>query len=276
MFSFNGKFHTSLSELPEAAQKCIWQGPFASDLWRMENGGILFLETAYFNLMAQLRQLRVDVPMDFTMESLEDTIRNLATEVPPAAAHLIQLQFYRTDSIQPNHPLSSIAVGISLQPLTHSLLETPQQQQHIELYKDYFIANDASSGILTAQDRYAEWAKIFAYENGYTACLLLNTDKEIISSSHGVLYALQDGVIKTPNTRTTKSNMLSLTFNSWLEKHPDFQFEVVSFSPFELQKLQELSLLSVEAGLQAVSNYRKTNYQAEQLPQLFRDFLKAH
>ena len=273
MVSFNGSYYSSLNTLPTSALNALLEGPVAKALWRIENGQVMFFETAYFELMAQLRQLRVEVPMTFTMEQLSPIIETLLKKVPAAPAYLLQFNFYRQKAIIPVKPMQEVDYALTLLPLRHTLATLPKQEQFIELYKDYFVGKDTSSSLLNAQERFAAWAKIFAYENGYTDCLLLNTKKEIIGSAKGNLYALVEGQIQTPKCSETVTHSLSSSFNEWLQKQSEYEFKEVAFSPFELQKADELALLSLETGLQPVTQYRKTNYAAAVLPSLFKAFL---
>lgn len=273
MLSFNGSYYSSLNTLPSTALQVLLEGPVAKALWRIENDQVLFFETAYFELMAQLRQLRVEVPMTFTMEQLTPAIETLVEKAPTAPAYLLQYNFYRQEAISPAKPMQEVDYTMTLTPLAHPLAAQPVQEQHIELYKDYFVGKDNSSSLLNAQERFAAWANIFAYENGYTDCLLLNTKKEILGSAKGNLYALIEGRIQTPMPTETVTHPLTSSFNEWLQKQSEFEFDTVAFSPFELQKAEELALLSLETGLQPVTQYRKTNYKARVLPSLFKAFL---
>ena len=70
----------------------------------------------------------------------------------------------------------------------------------------------------------------------------------------------------------TVTHSLTSSFNEWLQKQSEFEFDTVAFSPFELQKARRTRLLSLETGLQPVTQYRKTNYKARVLPSLFKAF----
>ena len=52
---------------------------------KVVHGKILFWEDHYFRLMASMRIMRMEIPMNFTMEYLEDAMQLLAIQGPGAA-----------------------------------------------------------------------------------------------------------------------------------------------------------------------------------------------
>ncbi len=120
-----------------------------------------------------------------------------------------------------------------------------------------------------------EIAKTYANENGLEDCVLLNDQKKLVEATSGTLYLIQGNNILTPNLESGCQDFaLRAAFNLWLEKgQGEYKLFEQVINPFELQKSEEIIILSIEKGIQNVSHYRKTNYTKEKAGLLFASFV---
>jgi branched-chain amino acid aminotransferase len=118
-------------------------------------------------------------------------------------------------------------------------------------------------------------AKTYAYENGLEDCVLLNDQKNLVEATSGTLYLIQGNNILTPNLESGCQDFaLRAAFNLWLEKEQEeYRLCEQVINPFELQKSEEIIILSIEKGIQNVSQYRKTTYTKENSGLLFASFM---
>src|SRR5690606_29723835 len=56
---------------------------------------ILFFEDHYFRLMSSMRILRMEIPMNFTMEFLEQQVLSLVAQQDKASSHRVRITVYR-------------------------------------------------------------------------------------------------------------------------------------------------------------------------------------
>src|SRR5690606_5336538 len=110
---------------------------------------------------------------------------------------------------------------------------------------------------------------IFAQENNYENCLLINDDKNIVEAINGNVFLVKDNVIITPPiTDGCKKGIIRSKIIDIIKKNENYQFEERSISPFELQKADELFITNVIIGVRSISQYRKksfVNYVANDL-----------
>ena len=104
-------------------------------------------------------------------------------------------------------------------------------------------------------------AGIYAKENDYDSCLLLNHNKQVVEGISGNLFLIQGYKIKTPplSDGCLKGVMRGVLLEI-LAKHPDYIVTEESISPFELQKADELFLTNVITGIQPITQYRKKQF----------------
>ena len=102
---------------------------------------------------------------------------------------------------------------------------------------------------------------VYAKENQYDNCLLLNTNKNIVEALNGNLFLVKDNVIKTPplDDGCLKGIMRKQVLEI-IKKIPEFECVEASISPFELQKADELFVTNVVQGIQPISSFRKKTF----------------
>jgi branched-chain amino acid aminotransferase len=102
---------------------------------------------------------------------------------------------------------------------------------------------------------------IFASENGYQNCLLLNTEKRVVEALNGNLFLVKDKRIKTPSLKDGCLNgIVRKKLIAILGSLDKYHFEEDFISPFELQKADELFVTNAIRGIQPITKYRKKEY----------------
>lgn len=105
---------------------------------------------------------------------------------------------------------------------------------------------------------------IYANENGYDNCLLLNNAKQVVEALNGNLFLVKGSVIKTPPLKDGCLNGITRKkLIASLEKLENYTLEEASISPFELQKADELFVTNAITGIQSITKYRKKEFGNE-------------
>jgi branched-chain amino acid aminotransferase len=134
----------------------------------------------------------------------------------------------------------------------------------IELFKDYFIAPNLLSTLKTNNKAINVVGSIFAKENNYDNCLLLNTNKNIIEALNGNIFLVKDNVIKTPPLADgCLKGVIRDQLIEMISKSADYDLIETSIAPFELQKADEIFITNVIQGIKPVTKFRKKMYATE-------------
>jgi branched-chain amino acid aminotransferase len=105
---------------------------------------------------------------------------------------------------------------------------------------------------------------IFAKENNYSNCLLLNTNKSIIEALNGNIFLIKGNTVKTPPLADgCLKGILREKLIEIISKSPDFELSESSISPFELQKADELFITNVIQGIVPITKFRKKEFSAD-------------
>jgi branched-chain amino acid aminotransferase len=229
------------------------------------NSKPLFWEAHYFRLMASMRILRMEIPMYFTPEFLESQIMNLVdTQSDKAISYRVKLTVFRARGGYYTPTSNAVKFTITLAPLDSDIYNSHTDSCEIELFKDYFIAPNLLSTLKTNNKAINVVGSIFAKENNYDNCLLLNTNKNIIEALNGNVFLVKDKVIKTPPLADgCLKGIIRDQLIDMISKSDNYDLIETSISPFELQKADEIFITSVIQGIKPVTKFRKKTYTTE-------------
>ena len=229
------------------------------------NSKPLFWEAHYFRLMASMRILRMEIPMHFTPEFLESQIMDLVdTQSEKAKSYRVKLTVFRSTGGYYTPTSNAVKFTIALAPLDSDIYNSHTDSCEIELFKDYFIAPNLLSTLKTNNKAINVVGSIFAKENNYDNCLLLNTNKNIIEALNGNVFLVKDNVIKTPPLADgCLKGIIRDQLIDMISKSDNYDLIETSISPFELQKADEIFITNVIQGIKPVTKFRKKSYTKE-------------
>ena len=103
---------------------------------------------------------------------------------------------------------------------------------------------------------------IFADENGYDNCLVLNDEKNVVEALQSNLFMKTGNLVVTPPVSDGCLNgIMRKQIIELLKKMEGIELKEVSISPFDLQKADELFVTNVIQGIQPITKYRKKEFK---------------
>lgn len=261
MQNFNGTIQEN-DQFISANNRGLNYGDALFETMKYASGKLLFWEDHYFRLMASMRILRMEIPMNFTMEFLEtEIIKTLeANELSTQTARVKLLVFREAGGFYTpqTHDVGFVISASSLEKREYQLNSDPYE---VDLFKDYFVSPSLLSTLKTNNKVLNVVGSIYAQENGLNNCLVLNTDKQVVEALNGNLFLVKDKLIKTPPLSDGCLKGIMRQQLLALGKHlDDYTIVEASISPFELQKADELFITNVVAGIQPIRKYRKKTF----------------
>lgn len=262
MVNFNGTLVEDEAQFLNGQNRGLRYGDSVFETIRVNGGKILFWEDHYLRLMASMRILRMDIPMNFTMEYLEAQVQEtLAKSGLEGKDARVRLTVYRINGGL--YTPTNRGVEFLIEAAT---LETPFYQiadagYEVELFKDHYMAPGLLSSVKSNNRALNILAGIFAEENDYQNCLLVNTDKKVVEAINGNLFLVKGTKIKTPPVADGCINgVLRKNLIEVIKKTGEYELVEESISPFELQKADELFITNVISGVIPVGKYRKKKF----------------
>lgn len=265
MVNFNGtiQLNKALLSIENRAYKF---GDALFETIKCVNGSPLFWEDHYFRLMASMRILRMEIPMNFTMEFLQEeifkTLQANGLDNKPARVRLTvdrgEGGSYLPLSKKINYSISAFLINAHQYGLDNNHTCT------VDLFKDYFVNQSVLSTLKSANKTIQILGSIYAKENDLNNCILLNNAKNIVECLNGNIFLVEGNTIKTPPlSEGCLNGILRKQILLLLKKHDTYKIIEDSISAFELQKADELFYTNVIQGIVPITKYRKKVYQTK-------------
>lgn len=232
---------------------------------RVINGKIMFWEDHYFRLMASMRIMRMEIPVNFSPEFLEQEIKELleSNQLIDSPAR-VRFSAYRREGGFYSPSSCDVGYVITAEALSSPFYLLNDDFYEVELFKDHYVNSGLLSTIKTNNKAIHVLGSIYAKENSYANCLLLNEHKSVIEALNGNLFLVKGKTIKTPPVSDgCLKGILRGKIIEIVKKLPDYDLVEESISPFELQKADEMFITNVVMGIQPVSKYRKKEFKVD-------------
>jgi branched-chain amino acid aminotransferase len=260
MINFNGTIQDSNLQLSTSNRSFLY-GDGVFETFKIVNNKILFFEDHYFRLMASMRIVRMDIPMSFTMEYIEEKVIELIKAKNIQDSARVRLTVYRNDGgfyMPTDNTVSFVMVATALESMKYNI---QSDRFEVDLYKDFVVTKQLLSSLKTCNKLIEVTASIFAKENQLDSCLLINEEKNVVEATNGNLFMLMGNTVITPPiSEGCLNGIMRKQLIGIIKKLPQIALVEAPVSPFDLQKADELFITNVIIGIQPVTKYRKKEF----------------
>ena len=268
MINFNG---TIVSEDTTVLtnNRAFLYGDAVFETVKILNGKILFLEDHYFRLMSAMRVVRMEIPMNFTMEYLEDQILSSITKNQMLDSSRARITVYRNDGGYYLPQTNTVSFLIHAVALENTFYSIDKNRYEVDLYKDFYITKQLLSSVKTTNKIINITGSIYANENGLNNCLLLNDNKNVVEALQGNIFMLTGKKLVTPPiSEGCLNGVMRRQILSLAKKMEGIEVVEEVISPFDLQKADELFITNVIKGIQPITQYRKKEFGTDMASKL--------
>ncbi len=260
MVNFNGVLISSENIKLSLENRAFKYGDAIFETVKVLNKKVVFWEDHYFRLMASMRMLRMKIPIEFTLEFLEQEILKTVAAQQEANEYRIRLNIFRKDGGLYTPKTNKIDFTIEVKVSTYQTKDF----YSLDVYKDFYNYSGLLSTIKTNNRMVNTLASIFADENDLDNCILLNEKKGVVEVTNGNIFVVKGKVVKTPAlTEGCIKGITRLKVLEILFKNKELTVEETSISPFEIQKADEVFITNAIIGVQPVTNYKKKKFTTE-------------
>ena len=260
MINFNGTIVSNDTSLLTQNRGFLF-GDAVFETVKIVDSKILFLEDHYFRLMSSMRVIRMEIPMNFTMEYLEEQILALATAKNSALSARARITVYRNDGGYYLPKNNTVSFLINVESIDNTMYSISIGEYVVDLYTDFYVTRQLLSSIKSTNKIINVTASIFANENGLDNCLLLNDSKNVIEALQGNIFMLKGNTLITPPVSEGCLNgVMRRQVLALARKIENLEVVEEAISPFDLQKSDELFITNVIKGIQPITKYRKKDF----------------
>ncbi len=260
MVNFNGSMVANDADLLTHNRAFLY-GDAVFETVKIVDAKILFLEDHYFRLMSSMRIIRMEIPMNFTMEFLEEQILSLAKAKNIQDSARVRITVYRNEGGTYLPQTNTVSYLVNAESLDNKQYSILQKEYVVDLFTDFYVTKQLLSSIKTTNKLINVTASIFATENDLDNCLLLNDSKNVIEALQGNLFMLKGSKLITPPVSEGCLNgVMRKQILSLARTLGDIEVLEEVISPFDLQKADELFITNVIKGVQPITKYRKKEF----------------
>lgn len=262
MVNYNGNLLAENNPLFTEANRAFRYGDGLFETIRGFGETLFFWEDHYLRLMASMRILRMEIPMNFTMEFLSDEIRRVI-EVKDLNGKpvRIRLTVFRNDGGKYSPISNEVSYIISAEEIADPFFVLNTETYRVELFKEHYLNTGLLSTLKTNNRIVNVVGSVYARESQVDNFILLNHRKQVVEGLNGNLFLINGDIITTPPLSDGCINgIVRKKLIEILKKDSDYELMESSISPFELQKADELFLTNAIMGIQPVTHYRRKNF----------------
>lgn len=263
MVNFNGTIQENSAVVIESNRGFL-VGDAIFESIKVVHNKVLFLEDHYFRLMASMRICRMEIPMLLTMEYFEAQILQLIASLPKSNSFRVRFSVYRTAEGFYSPVSNEVEFIVTAIPLQQDVYQIDKEQYEVELYKDFYVPKQLLSTLKTNNKMLQIVGNVFAKENGYDNCLVLNDEKNVVEAlQNNIFMKCGNEIVTPPITEGCLNGIMRKQVLELLRKKEGIVVKEAVISPFDLQKADELFLTNVISGIQPITKYRKKGYSID-------------
>lgn len=268
MINFNGTIQET-SQFSIENNRGFLFGDAIFETIKVNGTKILFLEEHYLRLMASMRICRMEIPMAFTMEFIEEEILKLIVVQENKLSNRIRFSVFRNADGFYNPTSNEVQFIITCTELNSDKYLHNDSKCEVELFKDFHLPKHLMSTLKTNNKMINVVASVFAKENDFENCLLINEDKNVVETINGNIFMKMGNQLITPPTSDGCLNgIMRKQIIAIANKMENIELVEKSISPFDLQKADELFSTNVITGIQSITKYRKKEFETKLVREL--------
>lgn len=271
MINFNGNLIEEDNFTLKVQNRGFKYGDAIFDTLKFNGEHLFFLEDHYFRLMSSMRMLRMKIPLMFTLEYYEEQILRAIKASNLQEGARVRVSVFRKDGGYYTPVTNEVDFLIEVNPLS----KVVDKHYEIELFKDFPTGSGLLATIKTNNRMVNVLASIYAKENNYQNCILINEKKELVEAMNANVFLIKGNDILTPALDSGCINgIIRKKLISGLQNHNSFNISEIQISPFDLLKADEVFLTNSITDIQSVNQYRKKHYSKEKTIQIQEIFEK--
>lgn len=227
---------------------------------RVFNGKALFLENHFARVIDCCKQLKFDIPENFTCELLAQHINGLLQRNQINRGGRVRITFYRKATGFYLPKSNDLGYFIEAEPLIDNEFVLNPIGKTVDIFTDLKKDIHKLSIYKTLNAQLYIMAALTAKEKGLDDSLIQNSKQAIIESTSSNLFIVSNGVLYTPSLSdgpvagTMRMNIINLAIDQKIKVYE------CTLNPQNLLAADEVFLTNAVRGIEWVASYRTKKY----------------
>ena len=257
VYNFNGQLVNSLSVLDK--NRAFYYGDGVFDTLKYKNNKFYYLEEHYLRLLASMRQLRMEIPQNFTLEYWYKELSNTLKANNIEDVRLRTTVWRHSDGLY--HPkVSSINFLIECSPLFDDI----KSPYTLGVYKDYYLNTNSIDNLKTTNRLSNVLASIYMQENSFDNVLMLNINKTVAGACNANLFCVSKNRIYSPPLSDGCLNgIIRAQLLTKFAKKTSYEFTEKSISIADVLSADEVFLTNSIVHIQPITHFKRQTYSTK-------------
>ena len=228
---------------------------------RCRDGKPVFWEEHYFRIAGSFCVLKMDPPFEFEIDKLKLIIEDLLVQNNlNLSSSRVRITFFRSSEGYYFPAENDVQFFIESEKNIKKEYVINQSGLNTTIYKENILSKNHLGNIKSNNRLINIMASMYAKENNFDDCFLINFNQNIVESISGNIFIVSDGIIQTP---PLSDGCINGVMRRVILKERSFNILEKSISILDLFNAQEVFVTNVIIGVQWVSSIRSTTYKQD-------------
>jgi len=256
---YNGKFIKKTNFLFSIENRGLRYGDSFFETIKCDNGNPLFWDEHYFRIAGSFCVLQMDPPTGFDMEQMKSIIQNVLTyndlHLAPAR---VRITFFRVAGGYYLPQKNNVSFFIEAEKTPKREYQLNKPGLNVTFYRENLIAKNNISNVKSNNKLINILASIYAKNNKYDDCILLNQDQDVVESISGNIFIVSSNTLITP---LLNDGCVDGVMRRILLKDKSLNTREMSISISDVLNAEEVFLTNVISGIKWISSIRNNTYE---------------
>lgn len=258
-------------KFPSSYKRAILYGDALFDTLLYKNGHIQFVEAHYLRLVSGMRQLRMEIPAEFSLDYWKEQVKKKVNKSGFQEARVRTIVARNSEGYYtPNHQDTVWNMEVEKYEVS------TQDTYTLGVYKDNFVNPTPISNVKTTNRLINVLAGIYAKENDYDNVLILNQQKEIAESIHANIFIIKDNIVKTPPLSSgCIAGILRAETIKKVNEMDSFKLMEIPLSIYDLQQADEVFVTNSLIEIQSVTHFKRKKYATDKTAVISKSLMES-
>ncbi|MCG2431356.1 aminotransferase class IV [Aequorivita xiaoshiensis] len=263
MINLNGKIVKEHDASITINNRGLHYGDAVFETMRYGNEKIYFWNDHFLRLKSSLKILKLEGAENFSSNFLKQEIsRTIAAQASINSSYRVKLLVWRKTGGKYTPFSNEVEYAIMAEPLASQMYPSNTAAYIIGAYDEHLVSSGELSTLKSNNRLINVLGSVFAKDNGFDNCFLLNEKNNVVEALNGNLFIVSGKTIITPPIHEGCLNgVMRKQLIAIVQSNTEYLIKETSISVMDLHNADEIFITNVIQGIVPVSRYKEEIFE---------------
>ncbi|NGX84206.1 aminotransferase class IV [Aequorivita sp. KMM 9714] len=263
MINLNGQIVKEQDASISINNRGLHYGDAVFETMRYGNGKIYFWKDHYLRLKSSLKILKMESSENFSSNFLKQEIsKTIAAQASLNSSYRVKLLVWRKAGGKYTPFTNEVEYAIMVEALASLTYPSNIGAYKIGAYDEHLVSSGELSTLKSNNRLINVLGSVFAKENGFDNCFLLNEKNNVVEALNGNLFIVSGKTIITPPIQEGCLNgIMRKQLITIVKSDTEYSIKETSISVMDLHNADEIFITNVIQGVVPVSRYNEKAFE---------------